>query len=55
MKAQAKATEEQIHVTLNQCDKTIKSTVTVTEEVVQGLIVKVIFIFKKKLKSVFEF
>lgn len=47
MKAQAKATEEQIHVTLNQCDKTIKSTVTVTEEVVEGLItkddVKVIF------------
>jgi hypothetical protein len=40
MKAQAKATEEQIHVTLNQCDKTIKSTVTVTEEVAQGLIVK---------------
>lgn len=40
MKAQAKATEEQIRVTLNQCDKTIKSTVTVTEEVSQGLIVK---------------
>ncbi|CAO3593888.1 unnamed protein product [Absidia cylindrospora] len=40
MKAQAKATEQQIHVTLDQCDKTVKSTVTVTEEVAHGLIVK---------------
>jgi hypothetical protein len=62
MKAQAKATEEQIHVTLNQCDKTIKSTVTVTDEVVEGLVVKgdakvfyFYFLFLKTAMSVIEY
>ncbi|KAI8099177.1 uncharacterized protein BX664DRAFT_354644 [Halteromyces radiatus] len=40
MKAQAKATEEQLHVTLNQCDKKVTTTVTVTETVTEGLVVK---------------
>jgi hypothetical protein len=50
MKAQAKATEEQIHVTLNQCDKKVTSTVTVTEHIAEALVVKVRIVIQIPLR-----